>query len=111
MLEMAARAHGISRAISTIRSINQFGGDAGWTVAPAMEYAVYQEYGTSRMPAQPFMRPAARTVQARVGVHVAQANSMADATRRAALDVESEAKSLAPVDTGALRASIQARPR
>lgn len=29
-----------------------------WKVAPHVEYAIYQEFGTSRMPAHPFMIPA-----------------------------------------------------
>jgi len=34
-----------------------------WTVAPHTEYAVYVEFGTRRMRAQPYMRPAAERVR------------------------------------------------
>ena len=85
------------------------GGRSQWVVSTDVEYAIYQELGTRHMAAQPFMRPAAQTVQANVGRHVAAANSLDEAIQSAALHVESEAKRQAPTDTGRLRASITAR--
>jgi HK97 gp10 family phage protein len=36
--------------------------DLVWHVAPHTDYAIYVEYGTSRMGARPYMRPAAEKV-------------------------------------------------
>jgi len=86
-------------------------------VADGVEYGIYQEYGVEngfgrgvRIPAHPFMRPAAETVQG------AFQKAMADAWKssakvqaaidKTARDVEGIAKAKAPVDTGALRSSI-----
>lgn len=35
-----------------------------WEVAPATEYAIYVEFGTRKMAAQPYMRPAAEKIRA-----------------------------------------------
>lgn len=35
-----------------------------WRVVAYAHYAIYQEFGTTRMPAQPFMRPALELVRA-----------------------------------------------
>jgi len=37
--------------------------ELAWTVAPATEYAIYVEFGTRRMSAQPYMRPAAEKIR------------------------------------------------
>jgi HK97 gp10 family phage protein len=39
-------------------SISHFSDDESATVATNVEYGIYQEYGTKKMSAQPFMRPA-----------------------------------------------------
>lgn len=78
-------------------------------VADGVEYGIYQELGTKRMGAHPFMRPAVEAV--RQGFlkawqsvdNLTQAETVVEKTAR---DVESGAKTRAPVDTGALRSSI-----
>lgn len=37
--------------------------ELSWTVAPGVDYAIYQEYGTVHMPPQSFMTPAAEAVR------------------------------------------------
>lgn len=37
--------------------------ETAWIVAPHTDYAIHQEYGTHKMPAHPFMTPAAETVR------------------------------------------------
>lgn len=101
---------GFGAAIRRLAGLEPDPSSASWIVAPTVEYAAYQEHGTRYTPAQPFMRPAARQVQTDVARHAANAASLEDAVQSAALAVEAEAKRQAPVDTGALRASIQAQP-
>jgi HK97 gp10 family phage protein len=42
--------------LNSVTAQNTSGTEAD--VGPAAEYAIYHEYGTSRMPARPYMRPA-----------------------------------------------------
>jgi len=78
-------------------------------VADAVEYGLYQEMGTVKMAAQPFMVPAVEQVrsgftQAFKGcITLAQAEQVVEKT---AFDVERFAKQNAAVDTGAMRNSI-----
>ena len=85
-------------------------------VADGVEYGIYQEYGVEngfgrgiRIPAHPFMRPAVEAVREqfnkamRAALGTGKAQVVVDKT---AFDVEKIAKQKAPVDTGALRASI-----
>lgn len=61
-------------------------------------------------PAQPYMRPAARAVERDLPTIAKASSSIEDLIRRAAIQIEAEAKRRAPVDDGDLRASIQFRP-
>ena len=79
-------------------------------VADGVEYGLYQEMGTTRMAAHPFMRPAVEAVRIgftkafkEAGSNFALADQVVEKTAR---DIERLAKQQAPVDTGALRASI-----
>lgn len=85
------------------------GGRVERIVADGVEYGVYQELGTVKMSAQPFMRPAVEAV--RSGFDAAFRNQLTAAQAeavvvKAALDIERGAKERAPVDTGALKNSI-----
>lgn len=78
-------------------------------VADGVEYGIYQEMGTSRMIAHPFMKPALEAVRPGLAKAFRQAftSDQAEAVvEKAARDVERLAKVHAPVDTGALRNSI-----
>ena len=83
-------------------------GDVVYVVGTNVEYAAYVELGTSRMQAQPYLFPAAKRVSRDPGRHVGQVRSVDDMVRKVALAIEREAKERAPVDTGRLRASIEA---
>lgn len=87
------------------------GGDAEWVVGSPVEYSVYQEFGTSRMPAQPHFRPAIESTEAQMARFATQASGLDEFIKLTALHLEGEAKSRAPVDTGKLRASYTAQPR
>jgi hypothetical protein len=74
------------------------------------EYGIYQEFGTRKMRAHPFMTPAAETVRPAFERGLGDIDNLAtmDAyVDKIAHDVEAYAKHFAPVDTGALRASIE----
>ena len=86
------------------------GGSATWTVGTNVEYAVYVEFGTSRMAAQPYLRPAAERAMAKADRFADESDSADELVEKLALQVEREAKELVPVDTGNLRASITAEP-
>lgn len=78
-------------------------------VADGVEYALYQEWGTSKMPAQPFMTPAVEAVRPGFAkaFEGAITNDQAEkVVTKTAFDVERLAKQNAAVDTGAMRASI-----
>ena len=78
-------------------------------VADGVEYGIYQELGTSRMAAQPFMRPAVEAVRPGFAQAFRGALTREQAevvVVKAAFDVERLAKQRAPVDTGALKNSI-----
>ena len=78
-------------------------------VADGVEYGLYQELGTSRMGAQPFMVPAVEAVRpgfikAMKGqLTMTQVTAVVD---KAAFDVERGAKQRAAVDTGEMKNSI-----
>lgn len=79
-------------------------------VADGVSYGAFQEWGTSKMAAQPFMRPAVEAVRIPFKKAMAQAwrstQQAQDVVDKTAFDVEHGAKQRAPVDTGALRSSI-----
>lgn len=78
-------------------------------IADGVNYGKYVEWGTSVMPDRPFMKPAAEAVRAGYIKAMGQVKNWEKAeevTEDAARDVEHGAKARAPVDTGALRASI-----
>jgi len=108
---------GLTDALGLFRDIEmQFDGDTVYVVGPAVEYAVYVERGTSRMPARPFVRPAAERVQQDpglaatfldTGVLDGGEEAVVEAT---ALAVEREIIRIITrkdlIDTGAMRASV-----
>jgi phage gpG-like protein len=85
------------------------GGSVSWTVGTNVPYAVYVEFGTSRMAAQPYLRPAAERAMAKADRLDDESNSADELVEKLALQVEREAKILVAVDTGNLRASITAQ--
>ena len=78
-------------------------------VADGVEYGLYQELGTVKMAAQPFMVPAVERVRPGFEQAFKGDEKFMEAEQiveKAARDVERFAKQDAPVDTGALRGSI-----
>lgn len=95
----------------------EVGTDAVYVVGSSVEYAVYQELGTSRMEANPFLQPAAEDARQRIPVLARQANTGSELVRLVALYVERRAKHYAStgvppgpdVKSGNLRGSIEAQ--
>ena len=82
-------------------------------VADGVEYGIYQEMGTSKMGAQPFMSPAVEAVRGSFEKSFDGIDSLTmieTLVDKAAYDIEAGAKINAPVDTGALRSSINVTP-
>lgn len=82
-------------------------------VADGVEYGLYNELGTEKMSAQPFMRPA--TEAARRGFTQAfrglnNLMQLEAIVEKAAHDIERGAKMRARVDTGAMKNSIHVAP-
>ena len=77
------------------------------------EKALFNEFGTANMPAQPFIRPAFEAQQRRVsGALEDAAHQVVDAARvtgthEAAEILKEEIQRRAPVDTGELRRSVK----
>ena len=101
---------GAAATIEAIDDLRSFAEPAEYIVGTDVEYAVYVEYGTSRMAAQPYMRPAVKSVVNRKGDELAEeADSTAELVKKLAFAIEREAKERAPVDTGTLQNSISAQ--
>lgn len=108
-MSWGATLSGLSGVMQMLDAVEvQFDDNVVYVVGPTVEYGIYQELGTSNMPPQPFLFPAAREVNRELDTIAADANSTEDLVRRAALEIQRRAKERAPVDTGTLRASISA---
>ena len=83
--------------------------DSEWIVAVGVDYAVFVEFGTRYMRAQPFMRPAAEQVMRTEFRQIERtSNDVPQIVERTARAIERRSKAMAAVDTGRMRASIRA---
>lgn len=99
-------------------AIESASGEPHWVVGTNVEYAVYLEQGTSKMPPYPFMKPAIEYVMANEAGGIADSADSVDAVVGGiAMAIERRAKHYASsgvspgpdVDTGTLKASIRAQ--
>lgn len=81
--------------------------DAVYVVGTNVKYSIFVEYGTSRMAAQPYFRPAIREIEREIPVLAEKAGSTDELIKLIALGLERKIAQKAPVDTGNLAASIQ----
>lgn len=81
---------------------------ASYRVSAQTDYAVYVEFGTKYMEAQPFMRPATNQVMRNAGMYAKKADSTDEFVRELAEAIADKAADRAPVDTGRLKRSITA---
>lgn len=86
------------------------GGVKRRVIADGVSYGIHNEFGTSKMPAHPFLVPAfERGVQGldkALGQAVERGANLDDVMGKTAFDVQRMAQELAPVDTGALKGSL-----
>lgn len=115
---ITAQTVGVADLISDLNHLKDAGEESTWVVGTHIEYAVYLEFGTSRMPPYPFLRPAAEYVMSNQADAIADnAETVDQLVGRLALAIESRAKHYAStgvppgpdVDTGTLRGSIRAK--
>lgn len=106
--DVGASVRGATALASGLTQLKDKAGEATWVVGTNTEYAVYVEFGTSRMAAQPYLRPAVERAKRESERIFKRADSIDAAVRSLALLIEKDAKRRCPVDTGNLRASIRA---
>lgn len=70
------------------------------------DYAVYVEFGTYKMAAQPYMRPAAEYAAAGAQRAASRAESAEELVKLIGEDVREYADRVVPVDTGYLKSQI-----
>lgn len=99
---------GASSVLSALNDLRVPGDSPEYVVGTNVEYAPYVEFGTSKMSAQPYLRPAADKAQSNLSAIAGDANDLEHAIRLIALDIERESKRRCPVDTGNLKNSIAA---
>ncbi|WP_324757089.1 hypothetical protein [Haloarcula montana] len=111
---------GFDAAMGLIEDVGvDYSGETVYIAAPTVEYAIYQELGTSKMEARPFVRPAAEYVQANTESEIRRIStsqgiplvSEEAIVRCAALAVQDRMKRIADRkdirDTGTLIATIE----
>lgn len=110
---------GLASTVDVLESIQtSWSGETLYVAGPTVNYAVYQEEGTSSLEARPFMGPAAERVKAdpekfatqMASTHGIDISNESGFVRALALAVQNEAKRIANAkgvrDTGALISSI-----
>ena len=110
---------GISNVVNLFDDLlTRWDDDTLYLVGPSVEYAVYHEFGTSKIEARPYMRPAAEKVLAdpeRYAKEYAdgELRSEAQVVHGVALAIEREAKKIVKQkdiwQDGNLHGSIEAR--
>jgi len=94
-------------ATDTLESMKP-SGDATYRVIADTDYAVYVEFGTKNMAAQPYLRPAVNQALRESGSLWEQSDGDIDEfVEKFADKVAENAQDNAPVDTGTLRDSIR----
>ena len=86
-----------------------------WEIGPQTDYDVYVEFGTSRMPARPYVKPGAERGMAALGELELKAKDVNALLRLLALKIEGEIKHVIEeksiIDTGNLLRSVEAVKR
>lgn len=106
-MEFDIEIDGLQHQLNTLEEMQlQWGEFAGYAVGSDVDYAIYVEYGTYKMPANRAMRNAMRDTMSRVESFAARADSADELGRMIAEDIASRWRSDVWVDTGKLRDSI-----
>jgi hypothetical protein len=87
---------------------DNWGGNESWEVSAPVDHAGPQEFGTARLPARPYFRPAIDQAVGNAHNLVRGVDTGDQFVQTIAHEIESDAARNAPVDTGELRNSITA---
>ena len=118
MAGMGMDVVGVGGLLETIDDINDSLGSPDYVVGTSVQYAIYLETGTSKMPSYPFMTPAVKKVMREQGDQIAaEADSVEEVVKGIAFAIEKEAKNYASTGvapgpdeiSGNLKGSITAR--
>lgn len=107
MAKVFAQLAGLNSVAGTFDSIVD-----NWTtnqthgVAAKADYSGHVEFGTWKMAAQPFMRPAIDSARGRVKTNARRANSADQLLYLITVDIREFARQYAAVDTGHMRDNI-----
>lgn len=108
---------GVKSLVDDFEAMKGAATESTWVVGTNVKYSVYLEFGTSRMPAYPFMRPAVEYVMRNQADAIADhSESVPALVKRLALALERRMKHYAStgvppgpdVKSGNLRGSIRA---
>ncbi|WP_248908150.1 hypothetical protein [Halocatena marina] len=109
MPKPGAQMTGVGSLLNTVNDIKErWFTTTTYIVATNIEYGIYVEFGTYKMAAQPYLRPAADHARRNIDRWAANADSIDELVRDVALEIERYAKEVVPVDEGTLRGSIRA---
>lgn len=104
---MSARMVGVDALLDSIADTKaRWAQRVEYEVGSNVDYAIHIEFGTSKMRAQPYLRPATERTRRQLDAIARKADSLEELVKLAALSVEQIAKDIVPVDTGRLRSSI-----
>jgi hypothetical protein len=124
MTEFDHNLDGLDQQIAQLEREREAWEDDGteWYVGTAVEYAIYLEVGTSKMDPKPFLRPALHAYESNLRAAIAadtkttveEIDSVDELVQTIAFGLERRVKRIITqkglIDTGALRASVQAVP-
>ena len=84
-----------------------------YIIADGVDYGIYQEFGTHKMAAQPFLIPAfedaIKSLPEAIGQAVERGGDINKVLSKTAFDIQGNAQKRAPHDTGALRNSLNVK--
>lgn len=124
MVDFDAQLDGFKRLLEELEEMEEdLRGDERWIVGTGVEYAIYLEFGTSKMDPKPFFRPVISEVRQKGVERFLNANTEYTASQIEDLDslvtalalaIERRVKEVITekglIDTGTLRASVAALP-
>lgn len=101
---------GFSELQSAFQKAQQVMEKPHWIVGSSAEYAIYVEFGTSKMAAQPYMRSAIRKAMKDLAADNIPGDNLNEIVKNVAMKIEGYAKDIVPTDTHKLQWSIVAAP-
>lgn len=84
----------------------QWATDKTWECVAAADYSSHIEFGTWKMDAQPFMRPAVDNARGQIRAFSRRTSSIDQLLYLLAIDIRDYARRIAAVDTGYMRDNI-----